>query len=296
MKTFKVTQLTRALITLCICITIFGCNKNNKKIPTSVPDPTPVPAPNSTLSTVLPLHTEVFGITIRGTKSTSKAAMTHAANVMAQYLDNNEDGAADNQAVVDHMVSQKATLLMTETETAIEAVFNQIPPTRAMQDLYASEVHPNGASIGEFDGALEEILHLITHVGYAGVYPEIFGEVIDSTVADAMDIARGDRFTTIPASYPADAWYTYTDETCEYNCMVTEYIYWALTSILGAQSYEGRLENIQHEWKLNTKEKVQMQDPAIYNILTNGLYSLPTVLPNGSYQYQQFTITDDSAN
>ena len=68
----------------------------------------------------------------------------------------------------------------------------------------------------------------------------------------------------------------------EYNCQVTEYHYWALTSILGAQ--QNRLDEIGQEWKLNTKEKVQNQDAAVYQLLTDPQYNFPTVLPDGTYK------------
>ena len=63
--------------------------------------------------------------------------------------------------------------------------------------------------------------------------------------------------------------------------MITEYFYWSLTSILGAQ--ENRLYEIEHEWKLNTKQKVNDIDPDIFNLLTDPQYLLPTVLPDGNY-------------
>lgn len=66
------------------------------------------------------------------------------------------------------------------------------------------------------------------------------------------------------------------------NLMATEYIYWALTSILGAQ--ENRLNEIQQEWKLNTKEKIQQTDTAVFDLLTDPQYKLPTVLPDGTYR------------
>ena len=137
---------------------------------------------------------------------------------------------------------------------------------------------------GKFDASLEEVLHLISHEGYSKVYPKALGESAGTDLTNAMDKARGGRFTKIPNPYPADAWYTYDDKTCTYDCMATEYFYWALTSILGAQSKSGRLEEIEGEWKLNTPEKVKNQDPDVYKLLTDKQYKLPTVLPDGTYR------------
>lgn len=246
------------------------------------------------LAEYFPKSTSVFGTQIVGTAKTPDAAIIHAANVMAEYLDNNEDGIADNFAVVDHLKSKGATLLMTATQEEIESLFEKLPESDAYQDLYASEVIVGDSekiTNGEFDASIEEILHLISHVGYAGVYPSVFGESAGSVLGDAMDVARGGQFETIPASYPADAWYTYDDETCDYSCMATEYFYWSLTSILGAQDGAGRLENINQEWKLNTRERVQQKDTLVYDLLTDTQYKLPTKLPDGDYSYQTFAIT-----
>jgi len=215
----------------------------------------------------------------------------HAANVMAQYLDNNEDGTPDNDLIVAKMVEKGATLVIGATEDELGRALRKLTLSdgMAIQDLYASEMHPKGTSSDQFDATLEEVLHLITHEGYAAVYPQTFGEQAGSQIADAMDTARGGRFDTIPSSYPEQAWYRYDDETCEYDCMITEYTYWALTSILGAQKY--RLSSISHEWKLNTKDLVEHTDPAIFSILTNSTYALATVLPDGDYDAIDFTIT-----
>ncbi len=53
-----------------------------------------------------------------------------------------------------------------------------------------------------------------------------------------MDIARGGHFTSVPTTYPSNAIYHYYDRTCEYDCMGTEFIYWALTSLLNGQGKE----------------------------------------------------------
>jgi len=62
--------------------------------------------------------------------------------------------------------------------------------------------------------------------------------------------------------------------------------------ILGAQEVPGRLEGIQDEWRLNTKEKVQAGDPAVYALLTNPEYKFPTVLPDAEYRAKTFTIQE----
>lgn len=233
-------------------------------------------------------YVNVFGIHLFATSGVSDAKLLHTANVMAQYLDNDADGQPDNLAVVEAMVASQAAMVVFTDDNEVEQIIDQLEPTFEAgilsQDLYATEIFPNGTE-GEFDATLEEVLHLITHAGYAAVYPDIFGEESGSAVAEAMDVARGGHFDRPPSSYPAEAWYTYDDPTCDYNCQVTEYIYWSLTSILGAQ--EDRLDDIGNEWRLNTAEKVEETDSAIYEILTNPEYGLPTILPDGQYQVEE---------
>jgi len=226
---------------------------------------------------------EVFGVKIFAVEGVADTKLLHAANVMAQYLDNDEDGTPDNQAVLDKMVENNAFMVMWNRENDLN---NVNPPNDWIgQDLGNDETNPSYISTGKtgrFDASLEEVLHIITHAGYSQVYPDAFGENIGSQLADAMDIARGGQFTSIPRNYPAEAWYTYDDSTCDYECMATEYIYWALTSMLGAQ--ETRLDEIGQEWDLNTREKVEQTDKAVFELLTDPQYKLPTILPDGTYR------------
>lgn len=220
----------------------------------------------------------VFDIPIYAFAQVEDDKLLHAANLMAQYLDNDEDGTVDNPTVHDALLSNGAALFLwkkkSQQRSGLEA-----------QDLGADETvpswHTQGQS-GTFDAALEEVWHVITHSGYAKAYPDVFGENAGTSLSDAMDLARGGTFTTIPDPYPDTAWYTYDDATCTYECMNTEYIYWAMTSILGAQA--NRYSEIQHEWQLNTKEKVQQRDSAAYQLLTDPQYHFPSVLPDGTYK------------
>ncbi len=220
---------------------------------------------------------EVLGVPIYAYANVEDVKLLHAANIMAQYLDNDEDGVVDNPALLSALISSNAALYMWKQESQQGSI--------NAQDLGADESVPawhNNGHTSRFDAALEEIWHVITHSGFANAYPDAFGEDAGTSLTNAMDIARGGRFQSVPSPYPGGAWYTYDDQTCDYGCMATEYIYWEMTSVLGAQ--ENRAGEIQQEWKLNTKAKVQQMDTAIYQLLTDPQYVFPIVLPDGAYR------------
>ena len=224
---------------------------------------------------------EVFGVLIVASENTPDSKVLHAAHVMAEYLDNDEDGRVDDDAVVASMVSEQATLVMFQDENEAESsgIFDaEIPEDRGFQDLYGEETNQSG----RFDASLEEVLHLISNYGYELVYPEALGTERPTQLTEAMDLARGGYFASVPSSYPDEAWYHYDDTTCDYRCMAVEYFYWALTTKLGAQADPVRCAEIAVEWELCTPESLENGDPAITAILEEPTYKLPTVLPNGA--------------
>lgn len=230
-----------------------------------------------------PKKVEIFDIPIYAVGGVEDLKLLHAANVMAQYLDNDEDGVIDNQAVIDAMIANKAFMVMWKSENDLDKI--NPPSGQIGQDLGNDETQPSFVSsgmTGDFDASLEEVWHIITNAGFAQAYPNVFGTNIGTSLADAMDVARGGQFTSIPNPYPPNAWYTYDDTTCDYDCMAGEYIYWAMSSILGAQA--NRLNEIDHEWTLNTKEKIQQTDEAVFQLLTAEQYKFPTVIPDGTYK------------
>ncbi|PKH50045.1 hypothetical protein CXF68_04695 [Tenacibaculum sp. Bg11-29] len=276
-----------ALITLIVTFGCASCSKNDDVILTNNVtqgnDPNfKIVANTDTGLTNFNRKVIVFGIDIYAAKKVEDAKLLHAANLMAQYLDNNEDGIIDNKLVVDKMIENKAFLFLWKSQSDMPS---NPPSGRLGQDLGNDETvpvwHTNGHT-GRYDAAIEEVWHIITHAGYAKAYPTIFGENAGTSLSNAMDIARGGNFTTIPSSYPTSAWYSYNDTTCTYDCQATEYIYWTMSSILGAQT--NRLNEIQQEWKLNTKAKIEATDKAIYSLLTDSKYKFPTILPDGTYK------------
>jgi len=230
----------------------------------------------------------VFGVPIYATNTTGDDKLLHAAGVLAQYIDNDEDGEPDNPLIIAALLEGHGAIAMTGASGESRQVPRESRPRG--QGLYGEETHPNAREQGVFDGALEEILHMVSDVGWGGAYPEVFGRVPGTEIANAMDLARGGQFMEIPDEYPAGAWYSYDDETCDYDCMTSEYIYWAFTSLLGAQDMPGRFEQVGHEWKLTTPELLRSGDPAVYALLSNPEYRFPSVAPDGNYEGAQLSI------
>jgi len=269
-------KLVSSILLIFVSLMLIGCSSGRSNIP------------------AFTKHVDVFGIHIYATASAPDNKMLHAANVLAQYLDNDKDGVPDNQLVVDALKEKKAVLIMTkdagEEWELIQEDLHYMFPDGVYHDNFANEANPNAVAEGKFDGLWEETLHLITRHGYGNAYSSVFGYSKGTEVANAMDLARGGHFEKIPEKYPEDAWYSYYDESCGYGCQIDEYIYWALTSILGVQDLPGREEQIITEWRLNSREKVLENDPAIFALLTNPDYKFPTVIPDGDYNAKTFAI------
>jgi len=242
----------------------------------------------------------VFGINLLATSEVPNAKLLHAANIMAELIDNNEDGKADNQAVLDSLISQSAYETMYNLQEGnLVTIDNDIlrAVSTAATTLGAYETVDNYADGLSHDASIEEIFHLITQFGYSKVYPAVFEEsnTATSTMAQAMDVARGGRVTVMPAGgwvYPSSAWWFYNDQTADYATMMTEYIYWVMTSNVGMHDSAAGLAKASTEWKPNTKAKLQVQDPTMYGLINDPQYAFPTQLPNADYTFYKFKDSD----
>ena len=203
---------------------------------------------------------------------------------MAEYLDNDEDGQIDDADVLQSMLNVDATLVMFRAPGDLESsgLFDRdwIHDVWG-QDLYAQETQPTG----RFDTALEEVLHLVNTAGHVNTYPAAFDPSpgSGSILTEAMDVARGGPFESIADPYPSEAWYHYDDHTCEYECMAIEYLYWAVTTALDAQSSPSRCDEIANEWEPCTPESFEATDVAMFSLVISESYGLPSVIPDGAY-------------
>jgi hypothetical protein len=256
---------------------------------TDLPDEGPL----SSFAPKFTRYIQVFGVTIVATAEVPEAKALHAARILAEWMDNDEDGVPDDERVAAELVRGGAFLVMFATERdarrGLRSVMGRIERSgfQIGQDLYGEETLPKGPPhvnrAGRFDASLEEIWHLVSN-GWVAAHPAAFDYAPGSRLTQAMDLARGGRFRSIPRAYPEVAWYHYDDRTCDYECMAAEYFYWTLTSLLGGQSYPGRAEEIAQEWECPTPELLEQRDPAVHRLLTDQAFALPRVLPDGIYR------------
>lgn len=236
-----------------------------------------------------PRHCNPFGISVFA-KGWPRDKFVHACNVLAQMLDNDQDGCADDERVVAYMRKNQAGMAMFPNERGED--YDLVPDTFNAQGLWKVETELGCSGKDETancrDAALEEILHVITANGVSAAYPEAFSEcpanVGDlSYLQEQMDIARGGHFKRVPNKYPADAIYHYYDKTCDYGCQATEFTYWVVTSFLDGQ--DARVDWNADEWEASTKSDLQQKLPDMYKLLADGgvtsmvLFSSDGVLP-----------------
>ena len=247
----------------------------------------------SAASNVFGKSVEVFGLRVLATSSVPDAKVLHTANVLAEYLDNDENGSVDQPEVLAKLLgnsnSEIATMVLFASENEQESYGDDFETLMRVlertQNLFADEIFENGSQGDDRDATLEEVLHLVTDLGWDEAFPEVWGERKGSTLADAMDLARGGYYQEVPLQYPDGAWFTYYDDTSDYATQITEYLYWATTTYLGGQDWTGRIHsNYTNEWQPYTRAMLEQTDPAVVSLLTSANYNFPTKnLPDGNY-------------
>ena len=242
----------------------------------------------------------VFGMYVIGTPEAEEKRVNHSAGVLAQYLDNDEDGHVDDINVLNSLIEENYVVpLWTQNDQQFfrsELCEEKISFGASM---YLNDNYAFGGieTAGHWDANLEEIWHIITK-GWDRTYPEYFGsyQLLNfddaqfssetSRIAEAMDVARGGQFRFPPDTYPNGSWYKYYDPTCSYECQIYEYFYWILMANIGAldPKYTDQCESHSFEWPICSKEELQLMDPRAYDLLNNQGFNLPTRIPNGNYQ------------
>ena len=216
----------------------------------------------------------------------SDAKVLHAAAVAAELLDNNEDGIVDDPLLKEELANREALIpiLRNEWSDAADDFFDNYNGDGASAVLFNFEIDPNNTGHWGDDATVEEVVHVINHIGHVSIYPDTFGlQPNSSYMSDAMDIARGGQFINHPDEYPEEAWYHYDDWTCDYECMAIEYLYWCIVTDMGILDDIQTCNGIANEWEPCTPELFESTDLMMHALINNIEFKLPQLAPDGNY-------------
>jgi hypothetical protein len=256
----------------------------------------PNPNPNDLALAPFTKYVDVLGcFSIYAESNIADAKVLHAAAVAAELLDNNEDGIVDDPLIEAQLIIENALmpLFFQDGNTAMDIFENHYNGDGVSAVLFNNEIDPTQTGHWGDDATVEEIMHTINHVGHTNVYPSAFSMGPNSSlISTAMDVARGGQFMTIPNPYPANAWYHYDDYTCDYECMMIEYMYWALVSNMGILNDAQTASGIANEWEPYNATLLQSMDILMYDLITDVQYKLPQLAPDGNYCPTPSSITE----
>ena len=256
----------------------------------------PNPNPNDLALAPFTKYIDVLGcFSIYAESTISDAKVKHAAAVAAELLDNNEDGIVDDPLIEAQLINKNALMpiFFQDGNSAMDIFEYNYNGDGVSAVLFNVEIDPSQTGHWGDDASVEEIMHTINHVGHTNVYPNAFSIGPNSSLmSTAMDAARGGQFITIPNPYPATAWYHYDDYTCDYECMMIEYMYWALVSNMGILDDPQTASGIANEWEPYNATLLQSMDILMYDLITDVQYKLPQLAPDGNYCPTPSTITE----
>ena len=271
----------KKLLFLLFTLPMFGIAQNTVCFTV---DPNPI---NGIAFSGFTKYVDVLGCFFIVAESTiPNAKVLHAAAVAAELLDNNEDGIVDDPLIESQLQNEQAfmPIFSSEGSNAENLLFSNYNGNGASAVLYKNEMDPSQTGHWGDDATVEEVIHTINHVSHTNIYPNAFSiQPNSSLMSDAMDVARGGQFMTIPNPYPASAWYHYDDWTCNYECMMIEYMYWAIVSYMGILDDAQTAQGIANEWEPYNATLLQSTDILMYALITDTQYKLPLLAPDGNY-------------
>jgi len=284
----------KKLLFLLFTLPIFGIAQNTVCFTI---DPNPI---NGIAFSGFTKYVDVLGCFFIVAESTiPDAKVLHAAAVAAELLDNNEDGIVDDPLIESQLQNEQAfmPIFSSEGSNAENLLFSNYNGNGASAVLYNNEMDPSQTGHWGDDATVEEVIHTINHVGHTNIYPNAFSmQPNSSLMSDAMDVARGGQFMTIPNPYPASAWYHYDDWTCDYECMMIEYMYWAIVSYMGILDDAQTAQGISNEWEPYNATLLQSTDILMYALITDTQYKLPLLAPDGNYCPNASSVSEINTN
>lgn len=210
-------------------------------------------------------------VLICGTSAVPADKLTHAANVTAEWLDNDEDGEVDEPRLLETLKASKPVLIMSGNgvpAAAMPRIMSALSGYQ-LQDLGAAETKPAN---GLRDASQEEIHHLLINAGWQKLFPAVFSE----TASDNSTLYQAWKFAN------DNGHYAYDDPTCDDSCKVTEFVYLATAAYLGSEA-----DLFSDEMRLKTRAALNESIPAVLQIFESSDYVYPTNhWPDGTYPHK----------
>jgi len=249
-------------------------------------------------------YTKVFGVSVFAHTSVSDAKFQHVASIMAEWLDNDEDGCVDTPVILKYLADKNdPSYAVVKSNNAKDdwmvPFMKKNFVCSAPQEEWETVPKCTGLKGTNqcSDSTLEEVWHVIQGQGYAPAFKQYFStgtmddvktkfKNVNSTLATLLDAARGGipRSPSVPkgGKFPAKAYYTYNDTTCKFPCQAIEYWWWSTAA------YTGLIKNrseVKKEFKYYLPEDFKAKDPKMYALITDTTkgYKLPNRPPNGKY-------------
>lgn len=263
-----------------------------------------------------------FGINVFALEGVTDRDLELVAHVLAQWIDNNEDGTPDNPAVLAEIIRQKSRMILGVT-------FDQIGPWHEHSQgilkyphaptygLDVTTINHNwyGLPLSEYsqdhylkegllppDATTEETFHLITDVGYASVYPSIFwhgevgsnpSEALRSYIAKRGAGQKGASMLTEAMDKARGGYFKHMPNQYPDNAWYTRSDDCGYKCFVGEYIHWGmitlvglnetRQEGILDQWQIRNAQSMRNRDPGLYGLLTNAEYNFPNTAPDGSY-------------
>ena len=264
----------------------------------------------------------VFGIKVFALEGVTDRDLKLVANVLAQWLDNDENGTADNPDVLAEILRQKGRMILGITfdqigpwhENSQKMLKHKHAPTYGL-DVTTINHNWYGMPISKYsqnqylnegvlppDAATEETFHLITDIGYANVYPSSFwhGEIGDNPSAALLShIAKRGRsqknasLLTEAMDSARGGYFKHMPKQYPVNAWYTRSDDCGYKCFVGEYIHWGiitlvgynekRKDGIHDQWQITNNHSFQIRDPALYKLLTSKEYNFPKKAPDGSY-------------
>eukprot|EP00747_Dinoflagellata_sp_TGD_P086432 gnl/TRDRNA2_/TRDRNA2_163283_c2_seq1.p1 gnl/TRDRNA2_/TRDRNA2_163283_c2~~gnl/TRDRNA2_/TRDRNA2_163283_c2_seq1.p1 ORF type:complete len:426 (-),score=47.05 gnl/TRDRNA2_/TRDRNA2_163283_c2_seq1:63-1340(-) len=274
------------------------------------------------------------GVQVVATQHVPDFKVERVANVLAEYLDNDpRDGVVDDFNVVMEMQKRGATMVMFANFTELHK--SHFGGLKSFDHVDVEADETGGSSLGRLsarvflaegvavsqedpelrciynpdhicDAALEQVFKLVGDAGIKHAYPRQFGTERGSLLAVTMDQMIGDCGNAFDntRSFPnCTGWFHYEDASCDYSCLVMEYLHHCVASYNGEYAWQRADLGLDHdglcndpghrakEWELCfhspdrrlSRKILKRVNPDAFALIFKQHFKIPRRFPKGNY-------------